>query len=154
MIHCASVGEFNAAKPLIQKLCEEQPEKIIVLSTNTPTAAKLVLKLQHRNISHVYLPLDYAIFVNTFLKRIDPKYILILETEIWPNLFLLAARKNIPIAIVNGRLTDKSTKASNLIKQDYDAALKKLSIILCRSNEDRSKFISLGRKRTFNSHSG
>ncbi len=144
LIHCASVGEVNAAKPLILELCNQYPDKNIVISTNTPTGAQLVSKLQHQNISHAYLPLDYSFAVNAFLSCIDPVCVLILETEIWPTLFFLTAKKNIPIAIINGRLTNKSIRASNLIKNDYQSSLKYLTLLLTRSNEDRSKFINIG----------
>ncbi len=132
LIHCASVGEVNAAKPLILELCNQYPDKNIVISTNTPTGAQLVSKLQHQNISHAYLPLDYSFAVNAFLSCIDPVCVLILETEIWPTLFFLTAKKNIPIAIINGRLTNKSIRASNLIKNDYQSSLKNLTLLLTR----------------------
>ena len=144
LIHCASVGEVNAAKPLISELWKQYPDKNIVISTNTPTAAQLVSKLQHQNISHAYLPLDYSFAVNAFLNCIDPICVLILETEIWPTLFFLAAEKNIPIAIINGRITDKSIRASSLIKNDFQSSLKNLTLLLTRSNEDRSKYIKIG----------
>ncbi len=144
LIHCASVGEFNAAKPLIQELNKQYPNTSLVISTNTPTAAQLVSKLQLNNVSHVYLPLDYSATVNAFLKKINPKCILVLETEIWPNLFLSAAQNKIPLTIINGRLTKKSIKASAMIKQDYEAALKMLTAVLARSDLDRSKFIGIG----------
>lgn len=144
LIHCASVGEVNAAKPLISELWKQYPDKNIVISTNTPTAAQLVSKLQHQNISHTYLPLDYSFAVNAFLSCIDPICVLILETEIWPTLFFLAAEKNIPIAIINGRLTNKSIRANSLIKNDFQSSLKNLTLLLTRSNEDRSKYIKIG----------
>ena len=144
LIHCASVGEFNAAKPLILNLCERYPEEKIVISTNTPTAAQLVSKLQIKNILHIYLPLDYSVTVKALIKRISPKCILVLETEIWPTLFLLSANNNIPVAIVNGRISNKSLKANSIIKNDFETALQCLSVIFTRSEEDRSKFISVG----------
>lgn len=144
LIHCASVGEVNAAKPLISELWKQFPDKNIVISTNTPTAAQLVSNLQNQNISHAYLPLDYSFAVNAFLGCIDPICILILETEIWPTLFFLAAEKNIPIAIINGRLTNKSIRASSLIRNDFQSSLKNLTLLLTRSNDDRSKYIKIG----------
>ena len=144
LIHCASVGEFNAAKPLILELCNQYVDIRIVISTNTPTAAQIVSKLQHQNILHVYLPLDYSIIVNAFLNRIDPICVFILETEIWPTLFSLTAKRNIPIAIINGRLSDRSLQTSSFIKNDYQRSLQNLTMLLARSNDDRSKFIQIG----------
>jgi 3-deoxy-D-manno-octulosonic-acid transferase len=144
LIHCASVGEVNAAKPLILELCNQHPDKNIVISTNTPTAAQLIPKIQQQNISHVYLPLDYSITVNAFLSCIDPICVLVLETEIWPTLISLTAKNNIPIAIINGRLTAKSTQASHFIRHDIESSLQNLTAILARSDEDRSRFIKIG----------
>ena len=144
LIHCASVGEVHAAKPLVLELCNQYPDKHFVISTNTPTAAMLVPKFQHKNISHVYLPLDYSVAVNIFLKCINPECVLILETEIWPALFFMTAEKNIPIAIINGRLTNKSARENNLVKDEYKNALKNLTLLLTRSDDDRAKFIKIG----------
>ncbi len=141
LIHCASVGEFNAAKPLILAIRKQYPEDNIIVSTNTPTAAQLV---KQQNIPHVYLPLDYAFIVGSFLKKIDPKCLLVLETEIWPTLFTLAKNKNIPTAIVNGRLSKKSTRNNNPIKKDIATALNNLSILLTRSDKDRNMYIDIG----------
>ncbi len=144
LIHCASVGEVNAARPLVVELCKRYQDKYIVISTNTPTAAQLVSKMPLQNVSHVYLPCDYAVAVNTFLNRITPACVLILETEIWPTLFFLTAKKNIPIAIINGRLSDKTVQASKLIRNEYQRSLKNLTLLLTRSDDDRLKFLKIG----------
>ena len=144
LIHCASVGEVNAVKPMLSELRNQYPHTHICISTNTPTAARLVTKMQAQNIAHVYLPLDYAICVNAFLRHIDPLCILILETEIWPTLFLLGTNKKIPVVIINGRLTKKSIRAARIIKHDYRHSLQNLTLLLARSNEDRLRFIGIG----------
>lgn len=144
LIHCASVGEINAVKPMLSELRERYPHTRVFISTNTPTAARLVTRMRAQNVAHVYLPLDYAVCVNAFLRHIDPLCILILETEIWPTLFLLSTSKKIPVAIINGRLTKKSTRAAHIIKHDYRHSLQNLTLLLARSNEDRSRFISIG----------
>ena len=95
-------------EPLLDRLNHTDTGFRLVISTNTPTAAKLVSGLPHGQFTHVYLPLDYSFAVKRFLSRICPNCVLILETEIWPNLILQAARKNITTAIVNGRLSSKT----------------------------------------------
>ncbi len=144
LIHCASVGEFSAAKPLIFKLCSQYPDHHLVISTNTPAAAKLVSGLLHERITHVYMPLDYSFSVNKLLTRIGPASVLILETEIWPTLFFQTAKKNISIAIINGRLSSKTLRATRVLKNEYQSSLKNLTLVLTRSDEDRSKFLNLG----------
>ncbi|MYB88486.1 MAG: 3-deoxy-D-manno-octulosonic acid transferase [Proteobacteria bacterium] len=144
LIHCASVGEFNAAKPLILRLREQYPDYHLIISTNTPTAAKLVSAQADERITHVYMPLDYPFAVNRLLMHVRPVSVLILETEIWPTLFFQTAKKSIGIAIVNGRLSEKTLRASRFFKNEQQASLKNLSLVLARSEEDYLRFLDLG----------
>jgi len=152
LVHCASVGEFIAARPLLDRLNHTDTGFRLVISTNTPTAAKLVSGLPHEQFTHVYLPLDYSFAVKRFLSRICPSCVLILETEIWPNLILQAARKNITTAIVNGRLSSKTLQAKRMLRNEYRSSLRNLTAILARSDEDRLRFLDLGAEQqtTFN----
>jgi len=144
LIHCASVGEVNAATPLILELSKNNPEIFFVISTNTPTGAQLVINMQNEKISHMYMPLDYSLTVKAFIKCINPICVLIFETEIWPTLIFQVANKNIPIAIVNGRLSPKTTNANNLVLKEYHRSIKHLTLVLTRSHDDRSNYIKIG----------
>ncbi|MCY4420065.1 MAG: hypothetical protein OXC42_02255 [Gammaproteobacteria bacterium] len=144
LIHCASVGEFHAAKPLIFKLRDLYPDHHLVISTNTPTAAVLVSKLEDKKISHVYMSLDYSFAVSQLLAHVRPVCVLVLETEIWPTLFFQAAKNDITIAIINGRLSDKTLRANRFLKNEQQFSLQNLDLILARSEEDRLKFLRLG----------
>ena len=144
VIHCASVGEVQATKPLVFKLAKQHSKQDFIISTNTPTAASLVRTWNHSQISHVYFPIDYAFAVNAFLNKFNPKCVLILETEIWPTFYYKTAKQNTPIAIINGRLSKRTLDASNFIKNEYQYALKNLSLLLARSEDDRLNYISLG----------
>ena len=144
LIHCASVGEFNAARPLILALHDRYPDYHLLISTNTPTAAKLVSKQAKERITHVYMPLDHPFAVNRLLTRVRPACVLVLETEIWPTLFYQAAKKGIDITIVNGRLTEKTLRASRYFKNEQQAALRNLSLVLARSDDDHLRFLALG----------
>lgn len=144
LFHCASVGEANAAKPLIFELIKQQPKLSFVVSTNTPTAASLINNWGHPNISHTYFPVDYNFAIKAFLTQINPRCVLILETEIWPCFFSYTAKRKIPFAIINGRLSNKTLNANNLIKEEYKRALKNLSKLLARSETDRKNYIELG----------
>lgn len=142
--HCASVGEFITAKPLIQAIQAKYSSKNIIISTNTPTAASLVEKLQDNNISHQYLPLDLAAPSKRFLRKVNPLCTIILETEIWPTFYSVAASRNTPIIIINARLSNKTSAANTFIKNEYANALKNVSLVLARSKEDFEKYLSLG----------
>lgn len=140
--HCASVGEFITAKPLIESIQTKYPDKNIVVTTNTPTAASLVDK--HKNFTHYYLPIDFTFSVKRFLNKVYPLCTLILETEIWPTYYSLSAKKLVPLIIVNARLSNKTSETNNFIKNEYRRALKNVSLVLARSNEDYEKYITLG----------
>ena len=143
-IHCASVGEFLTAKPLIESIHARYPEKHLLITTNTPTAASLVKKLNHRNITHYYFPIDLSFSVNNFLKITHPQCVIILETELWPSFYYAASKKNIPIIIINARLSNKTSNANKIIKNEYSLALKNVTLVLARSADDYDKFLLLG----------
>jgi 3-deoxy-D-manno-octulosonic-acid transferase len=142
--HCASVGELITAKPLIQAIQIKYPDKRFVVTTNTSTAASLVNKFNHINITHYYLPIDLAFAVSRFLRKTHPLCTIILETEIWPTYYSAAAKKLVPIVIVNARLSKKSLETKNFVKNEYARALKNVSLVLARSKDDYEKFIVLG----------
>jgi len=142
--HCASVGEFITAKPLIQAVLSKYSDKNIIITTNTPTAASLVNKLSDKNMSHCYLPLDLAFSTERFLRNVNPLCTLVLETEIWPTFYSIAAKNRIPIAILNARLSNKTFNTNRSIKKEYANALKNVSLILARSSDDQKKYIDLG----------
>ena len=141
--HCASVGEFIAAKSLIFAINAKYPDKLIIITTNTPTAASLVHKIKQDAISHHYFPIDLAFSVNRFLKKVQPACSLILETEIWPTYYSRAAQNDIPLAIINARLTKKTLAAHSFIKNEFSHALRNVDLLLARSEEDLKKYTEL-----------
>ena len=145
--HCASVGEFITARPLIQAVQVKFPKHNIIVTTNTPTAATLVRKLNSNRFRHSYLPIDLSLCVNRFLNTINPECSIILETEIWPSYYAHCAKKKIPIAIVNARLSNKTSEANNFIKSEYANALKNTHLVLTRSQEDAEKYLTLGAEK-------
>ncbi len=143
-IHCASVGEVNAVKPIIHEFKKFYPMKSIVVTTNTPTSSELVTNLPYKSMQHCYLPVDLAYAVHQFYKFTNPCISIIVETEIWPNLFYIAKKKNIPLVIINARLSNKTLDTNQLIKNEYQHALKNVDQIFARSEIDREHYISLG----------
>ena len=86
-VHAVSVGEFNAAVPLINALMVRYPEHAFVVTTVTPTGSERVVKMYQERVFHVYLPYDLPAAVGRFLDRVKPRLAVVMETEIWPNLF-------------------------------------------------------------------
>lgn len=142
--HAASVGEVNAVRPLLLKLQNEDPEISITLSTNTHTSAAVAARSLPANIRHVYLPLDYGLLMWRFLTRLQPRLALVVETELWPNLYRQCQSRGVPITIINARLSKKTLNAPGWMKALYRDTLALTHRILARSEADAVHFLALG----------
>lgn len=138
-LHCASVGEVNAALPLLKKLIDKK----VIVTTNTPTGKQFLHK-HLPNVDHLYCPLDWPYAIKRFLTATKPKNLWVLETEIWPNLYCLSYSQKINIQIINGRLSHKTLKAPSWLKKEYQAALKLVDHVYAKSTSDKQRFIQLG----------
>lgn len=143
-IHAASVGEVNAVIPLLLKIHAEHPNTAITITTNTITSASVVKKQLPSTIQHFYFPLDYRWTVKRIINKITPKTIFIVETELWPNLYTELNKQNIPLTIINGRVSEKTLHAKNWLKEIYAEILPLVTKVYARSETDQSRFISLG----------
>jgi 3-deoxy-D-manno-octulosonic-acid transferase len=143
-IHCASVGEVNAAAPLLQLILERYPNMPLLVTTNTPTGRDVLHKRLGRRSSHVFMPLDFKRAVKRFIEHLHPRAALFFETELWPNTFDFCAHRSIPLVIVNGRLSDRTLKAPAWLHRLYRHGLRQTRAILARSETDSKRFISLG----------
>lgn len=141
-IHCASVGEVKAAEALINALIlQETP---LLITTNTPTGAKLVTELFRQKVMHSYLPLDYPSAIRRFLKHHHPRELWVVETEIWPNLYRLTHQQGVPIQLINARLSIKTLKSPAWVKRLYRQTLRYVSHIYARNPSEANRFRQLG----------
>lgn len=143
-VHAASVGEVNTVAPLVAALHQAEPERPILLTTVTPTGAQAAARRLGADIRHAYLPLDWPGAVRRFLRRSRPACALIMETEIWPQLYVACARAGVPITLINGRLSPRTLRAGGWLRARYAEALGRVRAVLARSEEDAGRFISLG----------
>lgn len=143
-IHTASVGEVNAVIPLILKITEENPTLPITLTSNTITSASVIKKQLANKVQHYYFPLDYSWAIKRILNKTKPKAIFIVETEFWPNFYTHAVQKNIPLIIINGRISEKTLHAKDWLKRIYAKILPLVTKVLARSETDQARFIELG----------
>lgn len=143
-VHAASVGEVNAVIPLILKIHEEKPELSITLTSNTISSASIAKKQLPNSIQHYFFPLDYSWAVKRIINNIYPKTIFIVETEFWPNFYTQVHKKNIPLIIINGRISEKTLHAKNWLKNIYARILPLVTKVYARSETDQSRFIELG----------
>ncbi len=137
LVHCASVGEFNAAYPLIEKLLEIKNTEVIV-SCQTPTGKDAGLKKVPGKVR--IFPVDFYLFQKRFLKMINPDLLILIETEIWPSFITAAYNQGIRIISVNSLLSDKKLKSYLKIKGFFTKTLNKISKFFIASKEDLERF--------------
>ena len=143
-IHAASVGEVNAVIPLILKIREENPEISITLTSNTITSGAVIKKQLPASIQHYYFPLDYRWAAKRIINKVNPKAVFIVETEFWPNLYTELHQRNIPLTIINGRISEKTLHAKQWLKNIYAEILPLVTKVYARSETDQSRFLELG----------
>ena len=143
-VHAVSVGEVNAAEPLIKALRKDYPNAPLVISTVTPTGMARVHQLFGDAVFHVYLPYDLPFAVNRFLQRIRPQLALIVETEIWPNLYHACHKRGVPMMIVNARLSDRSLRGYRFLRGTVRSALRCVQVIAAQSVADAARYRLLG----------
>ncbi|MGH8184021.1 MAG: lipid IV(A) 3-deoxy-D-manno-octulosonic acid transferase [Rhodanobacteraceae bacterium] len=143
-VHAVSVGEVNAALPLIAALRRRYAPRPLVVTTVTPTGSERVRKLFGDEVFHVYLPYDLPSAVTRFLDRIRPALAVVMETEIWPNLFHQCGRRGIPLAVVNARLSERSLRGYRPIRTLVGQALTNVTLIAAQSHADARRYHALG----------
>src|SRR5215204_867900 len=144
-LHCVSVGETQAARPLVQRLKQEFPHHALVVSTITRTGQKLARDVFRTQAERVfYFPFDWRWSVRRALKAINPAAVLIMETELWPNFLRECKHREIPVALVNGRISRQSYRRYKLIKFFLKRILSSLSIAVMQSETDAERLQALG----------
>lgn len=143
-LHAASVGEVEAAIPLIQAVRERYPTLPLVITTMTPTGAQHAEQRLEGQAVHRFLPYDLPSAVDRFLKRVGPRLALVMETELWPNLFEACGRQGVPIILVNARMSERSVVGYRRVAELTRATLSKVRAVAAQSRLDADRFISLG----------
>lgn len=143
-LHAVSVGEVEAARPLVASLQETYPQHRILITTMTPTGSARVIKLYGETVLHCYLPYDLPFAVKRFLKTVQPTLGIIMETELWPNLIHYSAEFKIPLVLANARLSARSAKGYQRVAKLARNMLKSFSLIAAQSHDDRQRLIELG----------
>ncbi len=142
--HAASVGEVNALLPLLKALHREQPGLPLLLTSNTASSGAVARDRLPAGVVHAYLPMDWHYAMQHFLAQCQPRLGVMMETELWPNLYQLCNEGGTPLLIINGRLSQKTLRAPGWLRQLYRGCLQGCAQILARSAEDRENFLQLG----------
>ncbi len=143
-VHAVSVGETIAAAPLARAWQARHPDWTVLVTTTTPTGSAQVRRLFGDTVEHVYLPLDLPGAVRRFFAHAQPTLGVIMETELWPNLFAEAARQGIPLMLANARLSERSMRGYAKVRGLVRPTLGHLRLIAARGPDDADRFVALG----------
>lgn len=143
-IHAVSLGETLAARPLIERLLRELPQWRIAVTTTTPTGSAQVRKLFGDRVFHVYAPWDTPGAVRRTLQRLQPAVLVLMETELWPNLLHRAQAAHCRVMLANARLSARSAAGYARVGGLTRSMLASLDLIAAQSEEDRERFLALG----------
>lgn len=143
-VHAVSVGEVEAARPLVESLQQLYSDHQILITTMTPTGSGRVKSLYGEQVLHCYLPYDLPFSVKRFLKSARPEFGIIMETELWPNLIHYAHALDIPLVLANARLSARSAAGYQRIAKLTRTMLQQFSLIAAQSQDDRQRLIALG----------
>jgi len=143
-LHGVSVGEINATKTVVAELEARYPDHEIVVSSTTDTGHARAKALYAENHTVFFFPLDPSPFVRRAFAQLKPSLCLLMELEVWPNFLKEARRRQVPIVVINGRISDRSYKSYKRVKPLLAGTFKSLSLILAQTEEYANRFIDLG----------
>ncbi len=141
-VHGASVGELAAAIPLIERL--RAGVRNVLVTSGTVTSAKLAAQRLPSGAIHQFVPLDCPAFVARFLDHWRPDLALFVESDLWPNMIMGAAQRELPLIVVNGRLSERSFERWRYLPGTIEALLKRVDLCLVRTPADAERFAALG----------
>jgi 3-deoxy-D-manno-octulosonic-acid transferase len=146
-IHCASVGEVKIASELIDAMCEIDESVRIVLTVKTRAGKREAHRLLPQEIEIRYCPYDLRFFIARAIRHFNPEKLVLIETEIWPNLIRVAASSGIRLYLVNGRISGQSFEHYRKLGKFLADLLGKFSRFMMQSDEDKERLITLGAER-------
>lgn len=143
-LHCVSVGEANAARLLVDRLHTEFPDVRLIVSTTTRTGQKLAKELFTQAEAVFYVPFDWRWTVRRVLQHFRPALLVIMETELWLNLIRESCRSHVRVALVNGRMSERSYKRYNAFKKTMKRLFGYFDRALIQTGADANRFMALG----------
>jgi 3-deoxy-D-manno-octulosonic-acid transferase len=143
-VHAVSVGEVRSSAELIDELAGRFPRHRILVTTMTPTGSEQVKELFGGRVGHAYLPYDFPGSVRRFMARVAPEFAVIAETEFWPNLFKACRDRDIPLFLVNVRLSQESLRGYLRVPRTARTMLERATLICAQTSSDAQRLRSLG----------
>ena len=143
-LHAVSVGETLAAVPLVKALQEKYPERRLLITCMTPTGSERITAAFGDSVDHSYAPYDTPDAVARFLQRVQPKMLIIMETELWPNTVAACYKRQIPVILANGRLSEKSARGYARVSKLSGPMVAQLTAVAAQHGDDGGRFTALG----------
>jgi 3-deoxy-D-manno-octulosonic-acid transferase len=143
-LHAVSVGEVLAAQPLLRALQQRYPKELLVVSVITPGGFEVASRHATEGIASLYVPLDFRWCVSRALDTIRPRILLLMEAELWPTVVRLTKARNVPIAVVNGRISPRAFGRYQCVKPWLRGTLNRIDCYLMQTQTDADRIIQLG----------
>lgn len=143
-VHAVSVGETIAAAPLVKALLARRPDVPVMVTAMTATGAAQARKLFGDRVLYAYAPLDTPGSVRRFVRRVRPRALAIMETELWPNMIVEVSRQHCPIFLINARLSARSARGYQRIGHFARSLLQRLDWIAAQAEDDAARFVDTG----------
>jgi 3-deoxy-D-manno-octulosonic-acid transferase len=144
VFHAVSVGEVHAALSLIERFLQQHPMQPVIVTTTTPTGSARVQQLLGQRVQHVYLPYDLPGCINRFLAQFQPAMVVLMETELWPNLLHACAQRQCKTMLINARLSPKSLRSYRRVGSLTKQMLHQLTMLAAQASADGERFVQLG----------
>ena len=142
--HTVSAGETISAAPVIKNLIQPRLGLSALVTTMTPSGSAMVRKIFNDSVEHRYLPYDYTFAVSRIFDQVRPKILVLMETELWPNLINEAWEREIPVICINARLSEKSARRYGLIRPLVKKLLGQIDFVACQYEQHVERFRELG----------
>ena len=142
--HAVSAGETIAVAPLIDALADEFPAVPFLVTTMTPTGSEQAIRRLGDKVAHCYAPYDFRFAVRAFFDAVRPRLLILVETELWPNLIGEAQRRGVPVLLVNARLSERSARRYGRVPKLTQALLGRLALVACQYPDHADRFRGLG----------
>ncbi len=143
-VHAVSVGETLAAAPWIKEFQQRHPSVPIIVTTTTPTGSEQVKRLFGDRVYHMFLPYDVPAFWQRFFRTLNPGLLVVMETELWPNLLHACEQRQLPVILANARLSEKSKQGYERFAALTQPMLQQLTLVAAQNATDGQRFVDLG----------
>ena len=143
-VHAVSLGEVIAAVPLINEFRKQYPDEPVTITTMTPTGSERVKAVYGDSVLRVYVPYDIPLLIQKFINKVKPRLLVIIETELWPNLLYVCNKNHLPVLLANARLSERSARNYARVKTITAQMLQNISKIAVQTKAEADRYIGLG----------